>query len=136
MRHRILIALLVSAGSASAARAQAITVQQPVIGVHSVRTTVSVPDRGTMFLGGVKRAGESRSNFGPLRAGTSTGLFREQAGTQVRPWIHDLRAMDEAVLAEAEQRSAASRRPPQLAGSAAHAYQSLQARHARRIAGR
>src|SRR5262245_24065279 len=131
MAQRITVALALIAGWATAANAQAITVQQPVIGIQSVQTTVSVPDRGTIFLGGVKRAGDTRSTFGPFRSGTSTGLFREQSGMQARPWIHDLRAMDEAVLAAAERRPAATQTTGPLNASAARAYQSLQARHSR-----
>ncbi|HAD60264.1 MAG TPA: hypothetical protein DCG12_13555, partial [Planctomycetaceae bacterium] len=41
-----------------------LTVQQPVIGVVSVSTTVSVPDGGTVLLGGIKRLREGRNMAG------------------------------------------------------------------------
>ena len=109
--------------------AQEITVQQPVVGVHGAQTSISVPDRGTAFLGGVSRAGASRSSYGPLRSGTSTGMFRDRSSFSVSVQIIDLQAMDEAMLEEAR----ASRRDASpLSGQAGHAYQSLLDRHGRR----
>jgi hypothetical protein len=78
-----------------------LTIQQPVFGVNSVATTVSVPDRGRAFLGGVSRAGESRTSFGPLRSGTNTGLFREHSGMSVTATIHDFDEMDRQLLSRA-----------------------------------
>lgn len=40
------------------------TVQQPTLAVFSVTTTVSVPDQGTVLLGGIKRLSEGRNEFG------------------------------------------------------------------------
>jgi general secretion pathway protein D len=40
------------------------TVQQPTLAVFSVTTTVSVPDGGTVLLGGIKRLSEGRNEFG------------------------------------------------------------------------
>ncbi len=40
------------------------TVQQPTLGTTSVQTTVSVPDGGTILLGGIKRLREGRSERG------------------------------------------------------------------------
>lgn len=40
------------------------TVQQPTFGVTSVNTTVSVPDGGTILLGGIKRLREGRTERG------------------------------------------------------------------------
>ncbi len=40
-------------------------IQQPVFASVTVNTTVSVPDGGTVLLGGLKRLSESRSEFGP-----------------------------------------------------------------------
>jgi type II secretory pathway component GspD/PulD (secretin) len=39
--------------------------QQPVTTVLSVGTTVSVPDGGTVLMGGLKRLSEARSEYGP-----------------------------------------------------------------------
>ena len=40
------------------------TVQQPVLSTVTVTTTVSVPDGGTVLLGGIKRLSEGRNEFG------------------------------------------------------------------------
>lgn len=40
-------------------------IQQPVINTIQVQTTVSVPDGGTVLMGGIKRLSESRSEYGP-----------------------------------------------------------------------
>jgi type II secretory pathway component GspD/PulD (secretin) len=39
--------------------------QQPVLNTISVLTTVSVPDGGTVLMGGLKRLSEGRNEFGP-----------------------------------------------------------------------
>lgn len=82
----------------AAVQAQQATVQQPVVSTNSVRTSVSVPDRGSALLGGVSSAQSGRSNYGPLRSGTSTGLSRSASSLSTSVYIHDLRAMDEALL--------------------------------------
>jgi type II secretory pathway component GspD/PulD (secretin) len=46
--------------SGTAGAAQQITIQQPVFEIVSVATTVSVPDGGTVLLGGIKRLREGR----------------------------------------------------------------------------
>ena len=51
-------------GGFQAAGAGDVTVQQPIIATTSVLTTVSVPDGGTVLLGGVKRLSESRNMAG------------------------------------------------------------------------
>ncbi len=43
---------------------QTVTVQQPVVQVTTVLTTVSVPDGGTVLLGGIKRLREGRNMAG------------------------------------------------------------------------
>ena len=78
-----------------------IAVQQPVVGVFGVRTTVVVPDRGAALLGGVQSAASSRSQFGPLRTGYSLGLSRQSSTASVHVYIHDFQAMDEELLAAA-----------------------------------
>lgn len=47
-----------------AGAAGSVTIQQPVVDVLNVQTTVSVPDGGTVLLGGVKRLSEGRSMAG------------------------------------------------------------------------
>ena len=43
---------------------QGITVQLPVLSVTSVNTVVSVPDGGTVLMGGIKRMAEGRTEAG------------------------------------------------------------------------
>jgi type II secretory pathway component GspD/PulD (secretin) len=40
-------------------------IQQPVVNTINITTTVSVPDGGTVVMGGLKRLSESRSEYGP-----------------------------------------------------------------------
>ncbi len=100
-----------------------LTVQQPVFGVNSVTTTVSVPDRGRAHLGSISRARDSRTSFGPFRPGTSTGLDREHSGMSVGVYIHDFEAMDQYLLNRGSSPGDAS---PQLTGGARHAWELLQ----------
>ncbi len=83
----------------STAEAQPVTVQQPVVGQFSATTTVSVPDRGSMHLGSVNSARSGRVTTGPFRNGSSFGQELTGSSLSVGVWIHDLRAMDEAILA-------------------------------------
>ena len=102
-----------------------LAVQQPVVGVTSVSTTVSVPDRGRAHLGSIGRARDSRTHFGPFRPGTSIGLDREHSGMSVGVYIHDFEAMDRYLLSQ----GANAPRDPQLTGNARHAWEQLSARH-------
>jgi hypothetical protein len=106
LRYGILLVLVLSGGQSVFAQ-QAI--QQPVVGTTSVNTTVSVPDRGTTFLGGMNSAQSGRSQYGPFRSGPSTGLTRQSTSMSVNVYIHDLQAMDEAILNSAP--SSSERRP-------------------------
>jgi hypothetical protein len=80
----------------------ATTVQLPSFSIFSVNTTVSVPDRGGMYLGGVNRArdGSSTRGFGPLR-NRGIGSDRATSGVTVHAEIHDQDELDRAVLADA-----------------------------------
>jgi hypothetical protein len=109
VRIRICVAAIVLTGQASFAQQ---TIQQPVVGTTSVNTTVSVPDRGTTFLGGVSSAQSGRSQYGPLPIGPSSGLTRQSSSMSVSVYIHDLQAMDEALL-----NSASSSAEPRRAGT-------------------
>jgi hypothetical protein len=104
MRPSSFLSLIVVIAGQQAARAQQIAVQQPVIENFAVGTTVSVPDRGSMFLGGVGSAASGRSTYGPLRTNSSFGWSRSASSVSVHVQIHDLAAMDEAVLAAAGPR--------------------------------
>jgi hypothetical protein len=78
--------------------AQAVTVQQPVVSTFTGGTTVMVPDRGRMHLGSVNSAASGRITTGPFRSGSSIGLERTASSMSVGVFIHDLQAMDEALL--------------------------------------
>jgi hypothetical protein len=80
----------------------ATTVQLPTFSYFTVNTTVSVPDRGGAYLGGVNRArdGSWSRGFGPL-ANRSLGGDRMASGVSVHATIIDHEELDRAVLAEA-----------------------------------
>jgi len=105
--------LLVGLFAATAARAQqppavvpppgaATTVQLPTFSVFTVQTTVSVPDRGAAYLGGISRGreGATARGAGPL-ALRGLGSERGTSGASVHATITDHRALDAAVLAAA-----------------------------------
>ena len=75
-----------------------ITVQQPVFEIVNVATTVSVPDGGTVLLGGIKRLREGRTMDGvpilnkipylsPLFKNTGIGRETESLMLMVTPRI-------------------------------------------------
>ncbi|HEY4259017.1 MAG TPA: hypothetical protein VGM98_02605 [Schlesneria sp.] len=94
MRSLALICLLLNAASLQAQ----INVQQPVVRTTSVGTTVSVPDRGRVFLGGVNSAESFRQNYGPFPSGTTRGYGLSGGSISASVYIIDLQAMDEAIL--------------------------------------
>lgn len=111
MKLKTAIQLLIIAGLGivcHSADAQ-LTVQQPIVEQLRIGTTVSVPDRGGVFIGGVKRARDSRSSFGlgraPLKPGSSIGFDREFTGVSVHAYIHDFDEMDRMLLEDAERSS-------------------------------
>ena len=75
-----------------------IAVQQPVVSETGVSTTVSVPDRGQVFLGGVSSAQSGRIQNGPIPTVTSRGFSRQATSISASVYIHDLQGMDEAIL--------------------------------------
>ena len=90
-------------------------VQLPTFTTFSVSTTVSVPDRGGVYLGGVKRSRTSSVSRGVPLLGKAPGigrLFGDRAlaressasGALVTATIIDHRELDAAVLAEAARR--------------------------------
>lgn len=97
MRIAILVAATTLLGSSPILHAQ-ITVQQPVVRSTNVGTSVSVPDRGSVLLGGVTSAEASRQSYGPLRTGTSRGYSLSSSSVSASVRIIDLQAMDEAIL--------------------------------------
>jgi hypothetical protein len=85
-----------------------VTVQQPVVQSFSANTSVSVPDRGWATIGGVSSAAAGRSTSGPVRTGSSVGRQAQASSLSTGVFIHDLRAMDEALLATAPVASSTS----------------------------
>ena len=101
LESTVLLATAILATAAAPVRAQpAVAVQLPTYSFFGMSTTVSVPDRGGVYLGGVNRAqsglSEARSPllpFAPFRnRGLSTGA--SAAGASVSAYIHDFEAMD------------------------------------------
>jgi hypothetical protein len=96
----------------SSLQAQQIAVQQPVVGVFSGTTTVSVPDRGRAFVGGVGRSASSSSIYGPLRTNSNYGRSTAGTSVSVHVWIHDFEELDRQALqaaSESRTRTAGSR---------------------------
>ncbi len=81
-------------------------VQLPTFSQFSVGTTVSVPDRGSAFMGGINRSASGRNSFRspllPFRPFKNTAIGSEQSamGVHVSAWIHDFEAMDEYLLSQ------------------------------------
>jgi hypothetical protein len=78
------------------------TVQLPSFHLNTTNTTVSVPDQGDAFLGGIGRSSSSRVERGaPGGRGLSnvaTGGTNSAGSTRVSAQIHDLDSMDQALL--------------------------------------
>lgn len=113
-----LVLLGLGTGSVCAQR-PATTVQLPTLSSFSVGTTVTVPDRGSAYLGGVKRAYCGRNEFGvpmlPFRPFRNSGIGREvsASGVHVTATIHDFEAMDEFLLSRPTSFSQSGQaRPP------------------------
>ncbi len=110
------VVLLGLAGGIASAQ-QATTVQLPTYSYFTTRTTVSVPDRGSVYLGGVKRAATGRNEFGaPLMpfGNRSIGAERSASSARVSVYIHDFEPMDEYLLSQPVTRAsqpAVARRP-------------------------
>jgi hypothetical protein len=85
-------------------KATAQTLQLPTFSFATVSTTVSVPDQGSVFLGGIDRASDGRSEFGvpgiTLPGFQSRGIGQDRSSTKmfVTATIHDFDAMDQALL--------------------------------------
>jgi hypothetical protein len=104
--------------AASAALGQApTTVQLPTFHFFTVQTTVGVPDSGGASLGGISRAYDSSRmrGLGPLAGSRGAATGRSTSGMTVHATIHDLPALDEALLAEAAAKRGA---PLDLASTA------------------
>lgn len=86
----------------------ATTVQLPTLQVFTVDTTVSVPDRGRLMLGGISRQRSGRNQFWPPLVGSRPGIGVETGASRlhVAATIMDLSELDRQVLAAARQRPA------------------------------
>jgi hypothetical protein len=91
------------------------TVQLPTFQVFSVNTTVSVPDGGGAYLGGINRAADSSVSrgipfaskipgLGPLAGNRGISSTRSAAKMSVNATIIDHQELDAAVLAQAAAR--------------------------------
>lgn len=99
-----LIAFTLSLSAAVPALAQApTTVQLPSYSTFGASTTVSVPDRGRVSLGGVGRSSSGSTAFGPVLGPGSRSFGRQTSASSmdVRVRIHDFEAMDKALLEQA-----------------------------------
>jgi hypothetical protein len=85
----------------SSASAQDFVVQLPTQGAFSVQTSVSVPDSGTSYLGGVRRNAVGSVQRGPMRA---MGGSSSAGGASVTATIIDLDALDRMIRSQANQR--------------------------------
>jgi hypothetical protein len=97
-------------------------VQLPTLSSFRTNTTVSVPDRGSVYTGGINRAADGRSEFGapllPFR-NRSIGSERSASSVWTSVYIHDFQAMDEALLSQARGSTYASSQPQRLESSPA-----------------
>src|SRR6476660_9985833 len=79
------------------------TVQLPTFSVFTVQTTVSVPDSGGAYLGGIGRGADSSVSRSPLR-NRALGSSRVASGVSVSATIIDHEEIDRAILAAAAAR--------------------------------
>ena len=99
--YRAIVLLLTTATALSAQ-----IIQQPVVGVDSVRTSVSVPDRGSAFLGGVSRAYSASNRYGFSPFGSAGGRGASNSSQRVFVTIHDFEEADRQLLSIAKEKEA------------------------------
>jgi len=115
------------------AQQQSTAVQLPTFSMFTTSTTVSVPDRGSVFLGGIKRAATGRNEFGtPIlgklpyagRPFRNVGIGSERSASQmhVTAYIHDFEAMEEALTSQPGTRALSSSHPLSRSQAAAVAH--------------
>lgn len=101
------LALLCTTDLIQQCKAQNVTVQLPTFEQFGVSTTVVVPDRGSLFLGGVNGSSRGGSRFGPGLPGLgnrATGRAIDAGGMSISATIIDHSEIDRALLAEAARR--------------------------------
>lgn len=100
---RWLVAALTIGSAAPAAAQVPSTVQLPSYSTFGVSTSVSVPDRGRAYLGGIGRSSSGSTAFGPV-LGPGSRSYGRQTGAGIvdaRVTIHDFDAMDKLLLEQA-----------------------------------
>lgn len=75
-----------------------VVVQQPEFQQFAAPATVLLPDRGEAFLGGTRGGIQSRDLRGPVPLGSTRAGGSSASSMTVRVYVHDMRAMDEALL--------------------------------------
>lgn len=107
MNTRTLITIIVLAtfsaisSTVVAQNAPASAVQLPTFGYSTAPTTVSVPDRGGVYMGGIKRSSSGRTESGaPLLPFKNRSIGNQTSATSfsAHAYIHDFEALDEAAL--------------------------------------
>jgi hypothetical protein len=83
------------------------TVQLPTFHYFGVQTTVVVPDRGSVALGGVTYGGSTRTRFDKVGPNYDVGQFNETLGMSVGVTIIDRNEIDRELLAEAARKRGA-----------------------------
>lgn len=110
---RLNLLVLLLALLPNGARGQA--VQLPSITTFGSDTTVLVPDRGAMSLGGSSTARAGRNSFSGLPPQRGIGIDRSASGLSATARIHDMQELDRELLEAAPARtplSAATGRSP------------------------
>ena len=121
MRQAVVLATIVVLFADVRTNASAQTVVQlPTIRNFGMSTTVSVPDRGRVYLGGINRSHSSSSRRRiPLSPLSSRSYSRGTSsnGASVSAFVHDFDEMDRAILSQATSRASnAATKPNQLSG--------------------
>lgn len=88
----------------SVSYSQDFIIQQPALQQFSVSSTVSIPNRGSAFLGGVSSSRTSTNQYGPFRSGSSIGSGLSHSSVSTSVYIHDFQLMDKILLAEGKRR--------------------------------
>ena len=96
------VVALLTSGSQASAQLRNQTIQLPVIRQFNVRTSVSVPDGGTIGLGGVVRSSNGRVLRGLRPFSNQAGGRSTSSGhASVRAWVLPQDEIDAAILAGA-----------------------------------
>ncbi|HVX15322.1 MAG TPA: hypothetical protein VHC22_29300 [Pirellulales bacterium] len=118
----VLFGLLCCAANSAQAQHEG-AVQLPSSSIYGADTTVSVPDRGSVSLGGVGRSSTGSTAFGPSvgRGNRSVGSSLSGSSASVRAKVHDIQALDRASNGNKNKKSSAQ---PSEAARLANARQS------------